>query len=113
VLTAEAVAEISEHDRAQRPGTVADPESGERGDQAHGRDDYVGVLTVSGPSFRFTRDVAVDVLPTIKYVAEQLSHIPSEELLGFSAPAKPSAVERNGHSLGAPEMERLAQQRNT
>ena len=62
-----------------------------------GREVYVGVLTVSGPSIRFTRDVSIDVLPTMSDVADQLSHIPSEELLGFAAPAKPSTVERNGH----------------
>ena len=78
-----------------------------------GREVYVGVLTVSGPSIRFTRDVSIDVLPTMSDVADQLSHIPSEELLGFAAPAIPSTVERNGHSPGSPELERLAEQRST
>lgn len=47
-----------------------------------GSHDIVGVLTVSGPSFRFTEQAAQQVLPIMKEVAEELSRIPVADMLG-------------------------------
>ena len=44
----------------------------------------IGVLTISGPSFRFTPDVGTDAVPLMAEVAEELGQIPLTELVGFS-----------------------------
>jgi DNA-binding IclR family transcriptional regulator len=50
--------------------------------RAAGSRDIVGVLTVSGPSFRFNEQAAQDVLPVMKEVAEKLGRIPVADMLG-------------------------------
>ena len=50
--------------------------------RAAGSRDIVGVLTVSGPSFRFNEQAAQDVLPVMKEVAEKLGRIPLAGMLG-------------------------------
>ncbi|MET3934650.1 IclR family transcriptional regulator [Arthrobacter sp. OAP107] len=47
-----------------------------------GSRDIVGVLTVSGPGFRFNEQAAQDVLPVMKDVAEKLGRIPVADMLG-------------------------------
>lgn len=50
--------------------------------------DIVGVLTVSGPSFRFTQDAAHQVLPVAQKVAAELGHLKVADLLGTYALAQ-------------------------
>jgi DNA-binding IclR family transcriptional regulator len=47
-----------------------------------GRGEIVGVLTVSGPSFRFTKQAADSVLPTMQKIADELARIPVADMLG-------------------------------
>jgi DNA-binding IclR family transcriptional regulator len=49
--------------------------------RAAGRQDLVGVLTVSGPSFRFTERAADGVLPVMKRVANDLGRLPIGDML--------------------------------
>lgn len=49
------------------------------------QDNVVGVLTISGPGFRFTAQVAADVVPLMADVAGELGTIPVGELLGSTA----------------------------
>jgi DNA-binding IclR family transcriptional regulator len=50
--------------------------------RAAGSSDIVGVLTVSGPSFRFTEQAAKSVLPVMEKVANELGRIPVADMLG-------------------------------
>ncbi|MGF9648844.1 IclR family transcriptional regulator [Pseudarthrobacter oxydans] len=44
--------------------------------------EIVGVLTVSGPSFRFTQQAADSVLPTMQKIADELARVPVGDMLG-------------------------------
>lgn len=50
--------------------------------RAAGCDDIAGVLTVSGPAFRFTEQAARAVLPVMEKVSHELGRIPIADMLG-------------------------------
>lgn len=49
--------------------------------RATGENELVGVLTVSGPSFRFTEQAAHEVLPLMKKIADDLGRLPVGDML--------------------------------
>ncbi|XAS74240.1 IclR family transcriptional regulator [Micrococcaceae bacterium Sec5.1] len=56
--------------------------------RAAGSTDIVGVLTVSGPSFRFTEQAAQGVLPVMEKIADELGRIPLADMLGSYVPTR-------------------------
>ncbi|MDR7161940.1 helix-turn-helix domain-containing protein [Arthrobacter sp. BE255] len=54
--------------------------------RAAGSSDTVGVLTVSGPSFRFTEEAAQGVLPVMEKISGELGRIPVADMLGSYVP---------------------------
>lgn len=56
--------------------------------RAAGSSDIVGVLTVSGPSFRFTEEAAQGVLPVMEKIADELGRIPLADMLGSYVPTQ-------------------------